>query len=170
MTASLEEPLGQARALVLVSDGRRRERLESALRSDGHDVFGASSGPEAAALLREHHPDVIVLDMRLAMDDGAAFAAAFRRNGAQAPEIVLVPPQDAASERVAPADDGVSAAALGLLRARVRRVVRGVRVARGRRSSKGAGLLAASLATLAVIGSAVATATPFMMLALFVPE
>ena len=148
----MQEP--RARALILVPDDRRRRRVRAALERDGHEVLSTGSGRRAAELLKDwrHAPDVVVLDMGLPTADGAAFADAYRRAPGQHPPIILVPaPEqtdhpvrrqfaeedvtglaDALEDLGEAGEDGLSSAALDLLRARVR--VHGSELAAQRRS------------------------------------
>ncbi|MFF2146417.1 LuxR C-terminal-related transcriptional regulator [Kitasatospora sp. NPDC058190] len=77
-----------AEDLVLLRDG-----LELLLRAHGHDIVAAvESGPELAAALAEHRPDIAVVDVRLPpthTDEGLQVALAARREQPGLPVLVL---------------------------------------------------------------------------------
>ncbi|MFJ9844993.1 LuxR C-terminal-related transcriptional regulator [Kitasatospora sp. NPDC101155] len=77
-----------AEDLVLLRDG-----LELLLRAHGHDIVAAvESGPELAAALAEHRPDIAVVDVRLSpthTDEGLQVALAARREQPGLPVLVL---------------------------------------------------------------------------------
>jgi DNA-binding response OmpR family regulator len=61
-------PYGPAMAsLILVAEDERkiRDLVRSYLERDGHQVVTTASGAEALASVREHAPDLLVLDLRL---------------------------------------------------------------------------------------------------------
>jgi CheY-like chemotaxis protein len=171
----------KARALLLVPDDRRRRRVRAALERDGHEVLSTGSGRRAAELLKDarHAPDVVVLDMGLPTQDGAAFADAYRRAPGQHPPLVLVPAlehtdhtvrRELAEEDAAAVADvlgdldaleevGLSSAALDLLRARVR--VHGSALAAQRRSARRpSSVIAAGAGIAAALILGVAAAAP----------
>ncbi|HJD83586.1 LuxR C-terminal-related transcriptional regulator [Kitasatospora aureofaciens] len=77
-----------AEDLVLLRDG-----LELLLSAHGHDIVAAvESGPELAAALAEHRPDIAVVDVRLPptySDEGLQVALAARREQPGLPVLVL---------------------------------------------------------------------------------
>ena len=172
----------KARALLLVPDDRRRRRVRAALERDGHEVLSTGSGRRAAELLKDmrHAPDVVVLDMGLPTLDGAAFADAYRGAPGQHPPIVLVPAPEQtdhpvrrqlaaedAGELAGVLDDidelegdGLSSAALDLLRARVR--VHGSALAEQRRGAwrRPSSVIAAGAGIAAALLLGVAAAAP----------
>jgi CheY-like chemotaxis protein len=83
--------------LVVEDDDELRAFLRAALEDDGFTVLAAPHGAAALALLRRHpRPDVVLLDLRLPVLDGAAFARAFRRlPESDAPLVVLTAADDA---------------------------------------------------------------------------
>lgn len=168
-----------ARALLLVADDHRRRRVRAALERDGHEVLSTSSGGRAAGLLKDmrHRPDVVVLDMSLPNQDGATFAAAYRRAAGEHPPIIIVPAPEqtdhpvrrqlAESDLAGALDDlddaddaSLSSAALDLLRARVR--MHGSTLAEQRRSAhrSPASMIAAAAGIAAALCVGVAAAAP----------
>ncbi|MFJ9771500.1 LuxR C-terminal-related transcriptional regulator [Kitasatospora sp. NPDC101157] len=77
-----------AEDLVLLRDG-----LELLLSAHGHDIVAAvESGPELAAALAEHRPDIAMVDVRLPptySDEGLQVALAARREQPGLPVLVL---------------------------------------------------------------------------------
>lgn len=83
--------------LVVDDDVEIREMLQMALADEGYDVLCASDGAAALALLDQHSPSVILLDMRMPVMDGWAFARAYAaRPGPHAPILVMTAAVDAA--------------------------------------------------------------------------
>nr|WP_223243009.1 response regulator transcription factor [Streptomyces sp. CBMA123] len=70
-----------------------RDGLELLLSAHGHDIVAAvESGPELAAALAEHRPDIAVVDVRLPptySDEGLQVALAARREQPGLPVLVL---------------------------------------------------------------------------------
>jgi len=60
-------PAGRATARVLIVDDETHNRslLEIMLSSEGYELFTAASGEEALAVVEEHHPDLILLDIMM---------------------------------------------------------------------------------------------------------
>lgn len=68
-----------ARRVVIVEDNRdARETLQWLLEDDGYEVVTAETGPEGLRLIREHRPDVAIVDIGLPEMDGFAVAQAVR--------------------------------------------------------------------------------------------
>ena len=61
----------QGRVLVVLGDQLRRERLRRQIEESGFTVISAASTDEAATLVRDEEPDVVVIDA-LAAPSGAA--------------------------------------------------------------------------------------------------
>ena len=59
---------------ILVADdnGVSRELIREVLEEDGHQVIEASDGREALEKVREHEPDLAVLDIQMPVLDGKA--------------------------------------------------------------------------------------------------
>lgn len=88
---------GQKRVLVVDDDQSIRETVEMALADEGYHVQTAPDGAAALALVGQWQPDIILLDMKMPIMDGWAFAAAYRRQPEpRASIIVLTAAQDAA--------------------------------------------------------------------------
>lgn len=86
------------RRLVLVVDDdvEIREMLRIALTEEGYPVLVASDGAAALALVEQQRPGVILLDMRMPVMDGWAFARAYAaRPGPHAPILVMTAAVDA---------------------------------------------------------------------------
>ena len=73
-----------------------RATARALLEADGFSVVAdASDGDEAAALAAALHPDVVLLDIQLAHEDGFGVAARLEQMNGSAPAIVLVSSRDA---------------------------------------------------------------------------
>jgi two-component system, response regulator, stage 0 sporulation protein F len=61
-------------ASILVADdeGGIRLMLRTTLESDGYTLFEATNGREAVNVIRERHPDLVVLDLNMPVMDGMA--------------------------------------------------------------------------------------------------
>lgn len=84
------------RVLVADDDKSIRETVALVLADEGYEVRTAPDGAIALSLLDQWPPDVILLDMKMPVMDGWAFADAYRRRSApQAPVVVLTAAADA---------------------------------------------------------------------------
>ena len=66
--------------LVVDDDREVRESLAQTLAAHGFEVLLAGSGPQLVAILREHRPAVILLDVKLPWLDGLELCSALKRN------------------------------------------------------------------------------------------
>lgn len=68
---------------ILIVDDERRDRqlLEIMLKSEGHSVLMAANGEEALAMLREHSPDLVLLDVMMPGMDGYQVVARIKAGG-----------------------------------------------------------------------------------------
>ena len=88
------------RVLIVEDDAGIRDIMAMALRSAGHDVDVAASGAEALDRIGRGPVDLILLDVRMPMMDGAEFARRYREVVATpAPIIVLTAARDATLAR-----------------------------------------------------------------------
>ena len=86
------------RVLVVDDDAGIRDLVDLALSDQGYEVLAAADGQAALALVGRTAPDVILLDMRMPVMDGWAFARAYRAQpGPHAPLIVCTAARDAAA-------------------------------------------------------------------------
>jgi CheY-like chemotaxis protein len=84
------------RVLVVDDDAGIRDLLDLALTDAGYAVALAADGAAALALVDAMAPDVILLDMRMPVLDGWAFAEAYRqRPGRRAPIVAMTAARDA---------------------------------------------------------------------------
>jgi CheY-like chemotaxis protein len=84
------------RVLVVDDDAGIRDLLELALADAGYAVTLAADGAAALAMVDAVAPDVILLDMRMPVLDGWAFAEAYRRRpGRRAPIVAMTAARDA---------------------------------------------------------------------------
>ena len=86
------EAMGE-RVSVLIADDQRlfAEALEAILSTDGRiSVVGrASDGEEAVAIVREHRPDVVLMDIAMPVLDGIAATEQIRGESPETRVIVL---------------------------------------------------------------------------------
>ncbi|HEY7036938.1 MAG TPA: response regulator transcription factor [Thermomicrobiales bacterium] len=85
------------RILVIDDDPSIREAVGFVLADEGFHVDEAANGLAALAAIDRHHPDLILLDMKMPIMDGWEFARCYRaRHDRRAPIIVVTAAQDAA--------------------------------------------------------------------------
>jgi two-component system chemotaxis response regulator CheY len=83
--------------LVVDDDPALRDVIQWALTDEGFDVITAENGAVALRVIEHTAPCAILLDMRMPVMDGWAFARSYREwSGPHAPVIVLTAAQDAA--------------------------------------------------------------------------
>jgi DNA-binding NarL/FixJ family response regulator len=80
------------RVLLADDDPLVRTGLELMLRgADDIKVVGqAADGAQVASAVREHLPDVVLMDIRMPVMDGLAATRALTRRGAQAPQVIVL--------------------------------------------------------------------------------
>ncbi|WP_413812339.1 response regulator transcription factor [Streptomyces sp. OE57] len=80
------------RVLLADDDPLVRTGLKMMLRgAGGIEVVGeAPDGAEVAAAVREHAPDVVLMDIRMPVMDGLAATRELTRRGAQAPQVIVL--------------------------------------------------------------------------------
>jgi two-component system chemotaxis response regulator CheY len=91
--------VAEGRILVVDDDEVIRACVSELLRDEGYEVENASNGVQALALLAAEGaaPNLILLDMRMPVMDGWAFAREYRqRPGVHAPILVMTAAPDAA--------------------------------------------------------------------------
>ncbi|MBN2177116.1 MAG: response regulator [Demequinaceae bacterium] len=77
------------RAVVAEDEALIRMDIVETLQEGGYDVVGeAANGEEGVALTREHHPDVVVMDIKMPVMDGLT-AAEHIANERIAPVVIL---------------------------------------------------------------------------------
>lgn len=91
--------------LVIDNDREMRLLLAAILSDEGYLVTEAANGRAALAFLPQLQPDVLLLDLRMPVMDGAAFVAAYRQLAGRAAPIVVLSGE---------ADGQQQAAALGV--------------------------------------------------------
>lgn len=118
---------------ILVVDDERavRESLRRSLRFNGYDVILAEDGEQALGFIRQHHPDLVILDVLMPKMDGFSVCRVLREEGNHTPVLMLTARDDVA-DRVAGLDAGADdylpkPFALEELLARVRSLLRRTR-------------------------------------------
>jgi CheY-like chemotaxis protein len=80
----LVRPPAALRAMILDDNADTRELLAQLLTSHGHDVMTAEDGHQGLAMIREHRPDVALVDLGVPGLDGLTLARELR---ARWPEV-----------------------------------------------------------------------------------
>ncbi len=92
-------PPGQSGRLVVVDDDPEiRSLLVRLLEAEGYQVRDASTGQEALSLLSTRPPDLMILDVMLASEDGFSILAQIRRTSDL--PVILVTARSQESDRV----------------------------------------------------------------------
>ncbi len=82
--------------LVIDDEPAIVETVTEILQFEGYQVVSADNGATALRLIERQLPRLILLDMRMPVLDGWAFATALRARGIHIPIIVMTAAQDAA--------------------------------------------------------------------------
>lgn len=85
--SSIESKL---RIVIVEDQADAREALEMLLDLEGHDVRSAPDGPEGLELIREHRPQIALLDIGLPRMNGYDLAAAVRESFGSAIKLVAM--------------------------------------------------------------------------------
>lgn len=85
----------QCSVLVVDDDPTIQATVADILDLEGCQVARADNGKEALALLERCRPDLILLDMRMPVMDGWAFARAVQERGWHLPIVVMTAARDA---------------------------------------------------------------------------
>jgi CheY-like chemotaxis protein len=84
------------RVLVVDDEPDIRATVLAMLETEGYDVDEAANGADALHAIEARPPDLILLDMRMPVLDGWAFASELRRRGHGTPIVVMTAARDAA--------------------------------------------------------------------------
>lgn len=87
------------RVVVVDDEESLSDLLTMALRYEGWEVRAAATGQEALRAIREHRPDVVVLDVMLPDLDGIEVLQRLRAEGEEVPVLFLTA-KDAVADRV----------------------------------------------------------------------
>ena len=89
---ALSQGSGERRGVILVidDDDGVRQVMAAALEDDGWEVLTAENGKVALTVLSQITPDAIVLDIRMPVMDGLAFAERYRVESAVQAPLILV--------------------------------------------------------------------------------
>lgn len=86
----------ELRVLVVDDEPDIRATVSAMLEIEGYAVAEAANGADALAVVETDPPDLILLDMRMPVLDGWAFAAEMRRRNHSIPIVVMTAARDAA--------------------------------------------------------------------------
>ena len=93
--------------LVVDDDETIASTIELLLIDEGYPVITANNGQHALEYVTRHNPSLILLDMKMPIMDGWAFAAAYRQHpGPHVPIIVMTAAHDSRSRAAEIAADG----------------------------------------------------------------
>lgn len=92
-------PNDRPSVLVVDDDEDILELIQLVLGSDGYQVLRALNGREALAVVASQMPDLILLDLKMPVMDGPAFASELRHRYQSVPPIVVVTAADDARKR-----------------------------------------------------------------------
>ena len=81
--------------LVVDDDASIRDAVRDVLESAGIAVETAANGADALQKVSRHRPRLVLLDMRMPVLDGWAFASALRERGMTLPVVVMTAAADA---------------------------------------------------------------------------
>ncbi|HEX5578875.1 MAG TPA: response regulator [Candidatus Limnocylindria bacterium] len=81
--------------LVVDDDAAIRNAVRDLLESAGIAVETATDGADALEKVSRHRPRLVLLDMRMPVLDGWAFASALRERGVSLPVVVMTAAADA---------------------------------------------------------------------------
>jgi Response regulator containing a CheY-like receiver domain and a GGDEF domain len=96
-----------ATLLIVDNDVHVRKLLEVLLRGQGYQTLTAGSGKEALAMVMQHAPDLILLDIQMPDMDGYAVARHFKGNSATANiPIIMLSAQSDQKARIAGLEAG----------------------------------------------------------------
>jgi CheY-like chemotaxis protein len=79
-----------AKILIVEDEKLLNEAYELVLKKEGHDVSAAFNGEEALDLFDKHHPDLILLDLRMPKMDGVEFLKQLEAKGKHPDLSVIV--------------------------------------------------------------------------------
>ena len=79
-----------ARLLIVDDRASNRELLRTALEHAGHEIREAEDGASSLDLMREWHPDLVLMDIQMPVMDGLTFLKALRADpGGDAPIVIF---------------------------------------------------------------------------------
>ena len=92
--------------LVVDDDPDMRDFLQLVLTSMGFEVASAANGQEALDVIKDHAPDLILLDMKMPVMNGWEFCRALEGRGACPPIVVITAAPDPAARAAEVHADG----------------------------------------------------------------
>ena len=84
------------RVLIVDDEPDIRATVSAMLEIEGYEVDEAANGADALQAMERQEPDLILLDMRMPVLDGWAFAREMRSRGHVTPIVVMTAARDAA--------------------------------------------------------------------------
>jgi CheY-like chemotaxis protein len=89
---------GRKPILVVDDDQELNNGIRSLFERHGHEVIQAYDGIEAKEMVRQHRPDLMVLDLMMARMGGAPVLEYFRTQ-AQAPPVIMITAKEGSQHR-----------------------------------------------------------------------
>jgi DNA-binding response OmpR family regulator len=97
-----------ATILIIDDEPQNRRLLEALLQPEGYRTLSAATGDEAMALIEQHPPDLVLLDIMMPGMDGFEVASRIKANPATATiPIIMVTAQDGRGARMIGLNSGV---------------------------------------------------------------
>ena len=88
------------RVLVVEDSPTTRARIVRALEDAGYDVMMAEDGEQAIAAVREHHPELVVLDIVLPKKNGYQVCRTIKSDPELAIKVLIVTAKDQEKDRI----------------------------------------------------------------------
>lgn len=88
------------RILVVEDSPTTRRQIAELLENEGYEVITAGDGEQALALVREHHPELVVLDIVLPKKNGYQVCRNIKADPDLAIRVLMVTAKDQVKDRV----------------------------------------------------------------------
>lgn len=86
--------------LVVEDSPTTRQQITDLLEHEGYDVISAGDGEQALALVKEHHPELVVLDIVLPKKNGYQVCRNIKADPDLAIQVLMVTAKDQEKDRV----------------------------------------------------------------------
>ena len=93
--------MSEAQKILVVEDSpTTRRQISEILESMGFEVITASDGEEALSLVREHHPELVVLDIVLPKKNGYQVCRNIKADPELAIKVMMLTAKDQEKDRI----------------------------------------------------------------------
>lgn len=89
MAQAGERPVTGCRILLVDDESVFRELIEAFLKGQGHEVFSAGNGREAARWLSDHAVELVITDLCMPEADGMELLMELKKRGSRIPILVM---------------------------------------------------------------------------------